>query len=123
MSWCGCIGHSAPATIRSSLNTRSAPTPSCSGSRYRSNEKCQRASNQPPCSCQIVSASRIATVLLEVVMGLLLDLDDPGLPRAVPIGGDEVRLDVRRETVADLGRDVRELDRGRVDVPRIPGVH
>jgi hypothetical protein len=26
-------GHAAPATMRSSLNTRSAPTPICSGSR------------------------------------------------------------------------------------------
>src|SRR6267142_1086829 len=106
MSWCGCIGHSAPATIRSSLNTRSAPTPSCSGSRYLSKAKCQRASNQPPCSCQIVSASRIAMVLLGLVMGLLRDGDDLGLPRAVPVGGDEVRFDVRREAVADLRRGV-----------------
>src|SRR3954463_3658139 len=61
-SACGCIGQSAPATSRSSLKTRSGPMPICCGSRYRSNEKCQRASNHPPCSRWMSASRRISSM-------------------------------------------------------------
>ena len=41
-----------------------------------------------------------------------------GGPGAVRVGGERAVLDERRQPVADLGRDVGELQRGRVDVPR-----
>src|SRR6267143_311560 len=48
MSRCGCIGHAAPGTRRSSLNTRRSPMPMLASSQYWSKLKCQFALNQPP---------------------------------------------------------------------------
>src|SRR6266446_1184133 len=48
MSRCGCIGHAAPGTSRSSLKTRRSPMPMLASSQYWSKLKCQFALNQPP---------------------------------------------------------------------------
>ena len=47
-----------------------------------------------------------------------VDGDDVGIPGAVESDVSDAVLDVRRQPVADLGRQVGELQRGRVDVPR-----
>src|ERR1700694_1761853 len=48
MSRCGCIGHAAPGTSRSSLKTRRSPIPMLASSEYWSKLKCQFALNHPP---------------------------------------------------------------------------
>src|SRR3989442_7637098 len=48
MSRWGCIGHAAPGTSVSSLNTRRSPKPMFASSQYWSKLKCQYALNQPP---------------------------------------------------------------------------
>src|ERR1700730_4056693 len=48
MSRCGCIGHAAPGTRRSSLKTRRSPRPMLASSQYWSKLEPQFALNQPP---------------------------------------------------------------------------
>src|SRR6266508_4452562 len=56
----------APGIRRSSLKTRMAPKLSFSGSRYVSNEKCQRARNHPP-SMSYISLSRRTLIIFDAL--------------------------------------------------------
>src|SRR5216683_2477938 len=58
MSRCGCIGHAAPGTRRSSLKTRRSPMPMLASSQYWSKLKCQFALNQPPSAWNSESRAR-----------------------------------------------------------------
>src|SRR6267143_5500745 len=62
MSRCGCIGHAAPGTRRSSLNTRRSPRPIFASSQYWSKLKCQFAENHPPSAWKSDARGRRTTV-------------------------------------------------------------
>src|SRR2546429_4149922 len=63
MSRCGCIGHAAPGTRRSSLKTRRSPIPMLASSQYWSKLKCQFALNQPPSAWNSEARGRTTIVI------------------------------------------------------------
>src|SRR5919204_3438780 len=67
MSRCGCIGHAAPGTRRSSLNTRRSPSPMFASSQYWSKLKCQFALNHPPSAWNSERRGRRTTAMLGLV--------------------------------------------------------
>src|SRR6267378_8143773 len=68
MSRCGCIGHAAPGTRRSSLKTRRSPRPMFASSKYWSKLKCQFALNQPPSAWNNDARGRRTMVIAPVAV-------------------------------------------------------
>src|SRR5438552_3171073 len=150
MSRCGCIGHAAPGTRRSSLKTRRSPIPMFASSEYWSKLKCQFALNQPPSAWNSDARGRRTIALdgrpdvrLELLEQLLLRhvADDPlGLAAvleedhrgdradAEPTGRDRIRVDVELGDLYPITLLVRDLFEHRRDhaagpAPCRPEVH